>query len=194
MGGWIAVDLDGTLAEYHGWQGERHIGAPIKAMVDRVKKWVHDGQEVRLFTARARIGPGIPFMQEWMQEHLGVVLEITNEKDMACIAIYDDRAIQVEANTGRLIGEANGGIQADRIEHRQGDGRRWQGGNDAEGSGTAPRIDTGRGDGDGKEARHAHGGTGSDKPRGSAKASRQSKDPIDPESAGGYPIAIGEGA
>lgn len=26
--GWIGVDLDGTLAEYHGWKGAEHIGQP----------------------------------------------------------------------------------------------------------------------------------------------------------------------
>jgi len=26
----IAIDLDGTLAEYKGWRGEGHIGKPIK--------------------------------------------------------------------------------------------------------------------------------------------------------------------
>lgn len=27
--GWIGVDLDGTLAEYHGWKGVDHIGPPV---------------------------------------------------------------------------------------------------------------------------------------------------------------------
>ena len=35
--GWIGVDLDGTLAEYHGWKGSEHIGPPIPLMVERVK-------------------------------------------------------------------------------------------------------------------------------------------------------------
>ena len=42
MNGWIGVDLDGTLAHYEGWQGETHIGAPISAMVERVKRWLGD--------------------------------------------------------------------------------------------------------------------------------------------------------
>ena len=29
----IYVDLDGTLAEHHGWKGVDHIGKPIPAMV-----------------------------------------------------------------------------------------------------------------------------------------------------------------
>ena len=50
MRGWIGVDLDGTLAEYHGWNGS--IGKPIAPMVDRVKRWLAEGVEVRIMTAR----------------------------------------------------------------------------------------------------------------------------------------------
>ena len=53
--GWIGVDLDGTLAEYNGWQGPANIGAPIPAMVERVKAWLEEGRDVRIFTAR--VGP-----------------------------------------------------------------------------------------------------------------------------------------
>lgn len=50
--GWIGVDLDGTIAEYHGWVSPTHIGAPIPKMVERVKVWLSEGKEVRIFTAR----------------------------------------------------------------------------------------------------------------------------------------------
>lgn len=50
--GWIGVDLDGTLAHYDGWKGADHIGAPVPAMVERVKAWLANGREVRIFTAR----------------------------------------------------------------------------------------------------------------------------------------------
>lgn len=33
---WIGVDLDGTLAEYHGWQGPDNIGSPVQPMVERM--------------------------------------------------------------------------------------------------------------------------------------------------------------
>jgi len=50
--GWIGVDLDGTLAYYDEWRGLYHIGEPIPAMVDRVKRWLAEGRDVRIFTAR----------------------------------------------------------------------------------------------------------------------------------------------
>ena len=37
---WIGVDLDGTLAEWDGWKGHEHIGPPIPAMLERVKRWI----------------------------------------------------------------------------------------------------------------------------------------------------------
>ena len=50
--GWIGVDLDGTLAEYHGWHDDGRIGKPILPMVARVKKWLAEGKEVRIVTER----------------------------------------------------------------------------------------------------------------------------------------------
>ena len=53
MAGWIGVDLDGTLAHYGGWVEPERIGQPIAPMVARIKEWLGQGIEVRIFTARA---------------------------------------------------------------------------------------------------------------------------------------------
>jgi hypothetical protein len=55
--GWIGVDLDGTLAHYDGWKGADNIGAPIPAMVERVKGWLAEGKTVKIFTARVYCPP-----------------------------------------------------------------------------------------------------------------------------------------
>lgn len=52
MSGWIGVDFDGTLAEYGTWVSPSHCGRPIAPMVERVKTWLAQGREVRIFTAR----------------------------------------------------------------------------------------------------------------------------------------------
>lgn len=109
-GGWIAVDLDGTLAHYTGWQGAQHIGEPIAPMLERVRNWLAAGKTVKIFTARMH-GHGMPIIgggvedaktpiEDWCVKHLGVKLEITNVKDFGMIELWDDRAIQVESNTG----------------------------------------------------------------------------------------------
>jgi hypothetical protein len=101
--GWIGVDLDGTLAEYAGWQGPMHIGKPIPKMLGRVKEWLEEGKEVRVFTARVAEDPHGEWkrlIEEWCRYHLGQTLPVTNVKDYGMIELWDDRAIQVIANTG----------------------------------------------------------------------------------------------
>ena len=115
--GWIGVDLDGTLAHYEGWVGIDHIGEPVSPMVDRVKKWLAQGKEVKIFTARMA-GHGMEVFEEdgtvsvadvvtpiknWCKEHLGQELEVTNVKDFGMVELWDDRAIQVVKNKGRAI-------------------------------------------------------------------------------------------
>lgn len=110
--GWIGVDLDGTLAYYNGWKGNAIIGAPIPAMVNRVKRWLREGKEVRIFTAR--VSPkGRDAMQlriirdaidMWCVVYIGRALPITHEKDMEMQELWDDRAVAVQKNTGLILG------------------------------------------------------------------------------------------
>ena len=104
MGGWIAVDLDGTLAHYDGWKGSDVIGEPIPKMVKRVKDWLADGKDVRIFTARICEGPAAKkAIQEWVKKNIGRDLLITNVKDTNMIELWDDRCITVEKNTGEVL-------------------------------------------------------------------------------------------
>ena len=100
--GWIGVDLDGTLARSGGlYDGE--IGEPIPAMVDRVRVWLSEGKDVRLFTARAngiRIKEAIA-IDQWCLDNIGHALPLTYEKDKYMTELWDDRAIQVVKNTGQ---------------------------------------------------------------------------------------------
>ena len=103
---WIGVDLDGTLAEYHGWEGALTIGPPIPLMVEFVKDLLSKGKTVKIFTARIdepRRWDIEAAIADWCKTHLGVVLEIPNVKDKYCETIYDDRAVQVRKNTGELV-------------------------------------------------------------------------------------------
>lgn len=124
ISGWVGVDLDGTLAEYHGWNGGA-IGEPVPAMLARVKGWLAEGVEVRVFTARVQdFYPSTMYenevdfavgvakkqdvtaaleIQEWTRKHFGQRLTVTNRKDFAMIELYDDRCVQIEANTGRRV-------------------------------------------------------------------------------------------
>lgn len=120
---WIGVDFDGTLAEYHGWSGWNQFGKPIPAMVERVKKWLEDGKEVRIFTARVGLVLGavekckhtgqsftnhmmIAAIQNWTEKHCGARLQVTCVKDWRMVELWDDRAVGVVANTGETLVDA----------------------------------------------------------------------------------------
>lgn len=113
--GWIGVDLDGTLAEYNGWAGPENIGAPVPKMLERVKAWRREGKEVRIFTARithdgtvariAEAGIAESAIKEWLEINLGEKLPIVCCKDYKMDELWDDRVVQVEKNTGRIVGE-----------------------------------------------------------------------------------------
>jgi len=110
---WIGVDLDGTLANYEGWNGIADIGKPIPKMLNRVKNWLDEGREVKIFTARVSAasvsisggclknvrGP----IERWCLKYVGRVLPITCEKDLAMTELWDDRCIQVVPNTGERV-------------------------------------------------------------------------------------------
>jgi hypothetical protein len=71
-GAWIGVDLDGTLAEYTVWKGPHHIGPPILVMLERVKRWLAAGVEVRIFTARAEDEGAALLIRQYCHYHLGM--------------------------------------------------------------------------------------------------------------------------
>ncbi len=103
--GWIGVDLDGTLAQYDGWQGPDHIGEPIPAMAERVKEWLGQGIEVRIVTARATVVEQIQPVNAWCLKHFGRYFPVTFSKDFAMMELWDDRCVQVMPNTGMTVGE-----------------------------------------------------------------------------------------
>lgn len=130
---WIGVDLDGTLAEYDGWAGATHIGRAIPKMLARVKAWLAAGKKVKLVTARAAplpegagIGEQIEHNFEikafhrawadWCRDNDLPVLEVTCQKDFKMVRQWDDRAVQVEENTGVAIEDR---LQAVRTELKQ---------------------------------------------------------------------------
>ena len=120
--GWIGVDLDGTLAYYREWMGWNVFGHPIPLMQARVKQWVTEGKDVRIFTARVSVDLSavqkcyvtgqsftgymmVEAIQQYTIQHVGVRLPVTCVKDVHMIEYWDDRAVQVVPNTGRTLAE-----------------------------------------------------------------------------------------
>jgi hypothetical protein len=101
--GWIGVDLDGTLAEYDARRGIEHIGRIVQPMLNRVRSWLNAGITVKIFTARATDATLTSLVKPWLRDHNLPDLEVTNCKDSQLLQIWDDRAIQVEINTGHIL-------------------------------------------------------------------------------------------
>jgi hypothetical protein len=112
--GWYGFDLDGTLAVYDTWQGCDHIGEPIWPMVRRAKELIAAGENIRILTARVSFpennakrqleaATAMIAIQNWCETYLGKRVPVTCRKDYEMILLFDDRAIQVEKNTGRRI-------------------------------------------------------------------------------------------
>jgi hypothetical protein len=78
--------------------------------VQLVKAWLAHGEDVRIFTAR--VNPNNPqidavdarkAIEVWCELHLGQILPVTYEKDWDMLLLFDDRARQVERDTGRVF-------------------------------------------------------------------------------------------
>lgn len=114
---WIGVDLDGTLAHYDGWAGPTHIGEPIWPMVERVKRWLAEGRKVKIFTARVSgyptpedLAPVVGAIVTFLHRSGLPTLDITCVKDYGMVELWDDRAVQVAANTGQPVGYSTRGL------------------------------------------------------------------------------------
>lgn len=56
----IAVDIDGTLAEFDQWRGYKHLGKPIKKIADKLRDEAKAGSYIIIHTVRiARPNGGI---------------------------------------------------------------------------------------------------------------------------------------
>jgi hypothetical protein len=108
--GWIGVDLDGTLVENDGWKGPEHIGEPLARRIASVRRWLEDGEDVRIFTARADDPKAVEAINAFSLEQFGEELPVTNVKDPSMKALYDDRAEPVEPNVDSALEKALGGL------------------------------------------------------------------------------------
>lgn len=139
------------------WKGYDHIGEPIPAMITKVKTYLQHGITVKIFTARHAMHntivdaegnamsleeiegqrtkhpvsyiDAVTPIKAWCKEHIGQELEVTSVKDPGCVLILDDRALQVERNTGvispdyndfrRTIAECKAKLEMLAPEHRK---------------------------------------------------------------------------
>jgi hypothetical protein len=111
----VGVDFDGTAVKYLPGSFAEYdpakFGEDIPEMIARMKKWMSQGKEVVIFTARvypsheAEAEIARDAIQGWSLKTFGRVLEVTCMKDPYMIQIWDDKAVAVERDTGRVITE-----------------------------------------------------------------------------------------
>ncbi len=121
---WIGFDLDGTLAHYIQWEGVDKIGTPLEGMVARIKHYIRQGHHIKILTAR--VGSVFPdtakdsyeHIEQWCEAHIGTKLPITSEKDQMMMRLYDDRVVQVVANSGKTLLESIEDLVADLANNK----------------------------------------------------------------------------
>lgn len=118
---WLAIDLDGTLAEYHGWKGIDHIGAPIPAMVEQLISYHNAGWKIAIFTARVSDDDNLiakKYIQLWLATHglASYINLITATKYKFFSEFWDDRARQVIENTGRIVVDNKNPLTIEEID------------------------------------------------------------------------------
>lgn len=107
----VAIDLDGTLAQYDGWKGVDVIGAPRPGALEFVTRLVAHGFDVVVYTARVQDRKGenghepedvVYLVHQWLGIN-GFPVEVRVHgsigKPMA-VAYVDDRSVKVPTNPG----------------------------------------------------------------------------------------------
>jgi hypothetical protein len=106
--GYIGMDFDGTISVYDGWKGPGHVGKPVPSMIALIKDFLEMGKEVRILTARVssptEADEARAAIEQFCLDHIGQILPVQCEKDYGMIVLFDDRAITVEPNTGKILG------------------------------------------------------------------------------------------
>jgi hypothetical protein len=115
----IAVDLDGTLAEYEGWLGEEVIGPPIPGALAFLEDLHSAEAEIVIFSARAGTKPGSDAIWRWLTENKvdQIVTEVTNIKHYRFAAMVDDRALGFRRSEGyeKILISLGKGILGGRV-------------------------------------------------------------------------------
>lgn len=94
----VAVDLDGTLATYHGWQGREIIGDPRPGAVSFM--WaLYNYADIVVHTCRANDAWWI--VDEWLRKHAFPPCTVWTGGGKPIATHYvDDRALQIPSNPG----------------------------------------------------------------------------------------------
>jgi hypothetical protein len=108
----VAVfDLDGVLAEYHGWPKDGSIGKPIPLGVELAHKMADAGFDILVQSCRTNAAHGEAAAQlqhdrilGWLRENSLGFAELWTEGKAMGDVYFDDRAVHVPLNWNGMWG------------------------------------------------------------------------------------------
>lgn len=78
-------------------------------LIAKLLHWL--GKKIKIMTARVAPRTGKDdsekargYVEKWCEKNLGFVPDITYVKDASMVALFDDRAVAVQPNTGKVLG------------------------------------------------------------------------------------------
>lgn len=89
----VCVDLDGVLADYHGWKGSAQIGALLSGAREFLAALAERGYYVVILTARQDHDA----VRAWLDSHELAYRRVTSTK-VPAIAYIDDRALRFDGS------------------------------------------------------------------------------------------------
>lgn len=102
---YIAVGLDGTLAEWEQKTGPGYIGKVVPKMKELILEKIMDGNTVKIFTPRAADPDEVTLVKKWLGENGFPDLEVTNVRTYGMLEFYDARCTRVILNSGVIFRE-----------------------------------------------------------------------------------------
>lgn len=106
----IALDFDGVINTYSGWEGEDELYEPRPGIEHFLKRLKQMDFEIAVYSTR-----GTDSIAEWMHEHelLGLVDEVTEGEKPPAVAYIDDRAVRFCGSFDSVIHRLkHGGLEA----------------------------------------------------------------------------------
>src|ERR1700733_12911466 len=96
----IAVDFDGVIADYEGWEGEGHIGQQRKDVIEALAQLRKEGWRIIVYSCRAAtdiraylVANGVPF-----DEINTNSARATKGPKPSATVYWDDRAVRYSGN------------------------------------------------------------------------------------------------
>lgn len=96
----IAVDFDGVIADYEGWEGEGHLGQQRKDVIEALTQLRKEGWKIIVYSCRAAtdiqaylVANGVPFDEINVNS-----ARATKGPKPSATVYWDDRAVRYSGN------------------------------------------------------------------------------------------------